>query len=57
MLAEKNELLAEVERINAELSESNSFQEKYTVVSEELCSLREKHSKAVSVNRFGFTVR
>ena len=52
LLSEKSELVAEVERLSGELAESNSYQEKYNVVSDELCTLREKHSKAVSLNRY-----
>ena len=52
LLSEKSELVAEVERLSGELAESNSYQEKYNVVSDELGTLREKHSKVVSLNRY-----
>ncbi|KAL5255611.1 hypothetical protein ACHWQZ_G010996 [Mnemiopsis leidyi] len=50
VLSEKNDLLAEVESLKGELSESTKYREKYSACSEELNSLKETYTKAATMN-------
>ena len=43
--------ITQVETLKVELSESSKYQEKYTVCFDDLNMLKEKYSKAASLNR------